>query len=220
MTNISKVKENGIKTKFFTKNGRVMVHVSATTSQGNSKDYILPIEEMDSWYPLYFYLDYYYISNRDSFMLKADSSAPQYIKDLLADKNYYLEDFYDPTKRVPVVTDNFILRDNKAMENKLKTLGLTTWNEAYTPEDVANNFTRISNTLDIIDNDLLDKQQVMMPKHDRKLDKNSYGFASDEESAMLVDLGVAFSMTTLMSKIVDARMTSLSTGSDVAESLK
>ena len=197
-----------------------MVHVTANTREGNGKDYILPAEDMDSWYSLYFYLDYYYIMSQDDFMLKADSTAPDYIKELMKNKPYHLGDFYDPVKRQPVVEDNFILRDNKAMENKLKTMGLTTWNEAYTPDDVNKNSKLISDTLDIIDNDLLDKQQKMNPKHERKLDKNSYGYASDNEARMLIDLGVAFTMNSIMSKIVDVKFTTLSTGSDAGESVQ
>lgn len=214
MTRFNENRDNGIKTKFFVKNGRVMVHVTASTRVGNSNDYILPADDMDSWYSLYFYLDYFYNSTADKFILKADSSAPDYIKDLLDKKTYKLEDFYDPIKRQPVQEHNFILEDNKAMENKLKTLGLVTWNEAYTPEDIANNSKLISDTLDIIDNDLLDKQQKLNPKHERKLDKNSYGYASDNEARMLIDLGVAFTMNHIMGKITDAKLMELSTGVD------
>lgn len=220
MTRLNDNRDNGIKTSFFVKNGRVMVYVTANTREGNGKDYILPAEDMDSWYSLYFYLDYYYIMSQDDFMLKADSTAPDYIKELMKKKPYHLGDFYDPVKRQPVVEDNFILRDNKAMENKLKTMGLTTWNEAYTPDDVNKNSKLISDTLDIIDNDLLDKQQKMNPKHERKLDKNSYGYASDNEARMLIDLGVAFTMNSIMSKIVDVKFTTLSTGSDAGESVQ
>lgn len=207
-----KVKENGIKTKFFVKNGRTMVHVSAYTREGNGKEYILPVEDMSSWYSLYFHLDYYYVSSQDDFILQADSTAPKYIKDKLNNKVYHLSNFYDPIKRQPVQEDNFIELDNKAMENKLSLLGMVTWNDNYTSSDIDRNARLISNTLNIIDKDLLDKQQKMQPQHNRVVDKNTYGFASDQELRTLTEMGVAFTMNNIMRRITDAKLGNLTTG--------
>lgn len=198
--------KNGIHTNFFVKDGRVLVRVQAGSSANNQVDLILPAEDIDSWYSLYFYLDYNYKSNYKDLLLVADKDAPQYIKDKLAQKNYHFSNFYDPVARKPVFEGNFILKDNTAIENKLQDLGLTTWNQDYTIDEVNHNYDIISNTIFTITNDALRKQKKMQPKHGDEIDDNTYSYASDKEMAMLVDAGVAFTMNNVMSKIVDAKM--------------
>jgi len=209
--------ENGLKTKMFVENGRVMVRLSSETMNHHMKEYFAPVEDANVFYPLYFYYDFHYEDPYKDIILKLYSNAPksivEYISKHFPHNNVYLKRLYDFEKQVPINIDtNFIMHSNEAAEYKLQKLGIKTWGEFYTKKDVYDNFSKINKILSEIESSLLDKAKSIGLIHDENIDKNNeltekkiLSQASDEDLRLYIELGVAYRMNVFMSKVVKAQ---------------
>ena len=209
--------ENGLKTKMFVEDGRVMVRLSSETMNHHKKEYFAPAEDANVFYPLYFYYDFHYEDPYKDIILKLYHNAPKklvkYIHDNFPHDNVYLKRLYDFEEQKPINTEtNFILNSNEAAEYKLQQLGLKTWGEHYNRNDVALNFNKISKLLNDLESSLLAKAQDLgivdktgVDKNNELIEKKILSQATDEDLRLYIELGVAYRMNVFMSKVVRAQ---------------
>lgn len=155
------------------------------------------------WYPLSPYLDYRYSNTFKHIILYVDHHANQKFKGLfyLKDKGRYpyLEELYDYKNNVPGIYDS-VLTLNLGLTTKFKSMGLHTWDEYYNQSMIKDNFLLLSNTLNELENTIFDRQDNLAPQT-----KNLLKFATKEEQRSLMDLGMAYRMSSYMQKIVKVR---------------
>ena len=201
--------KNGLKTSFYVQNGNVMVSVLASTLSGNSKEFNIPSSFIWSWYPLCTYYTYCYVQNKDDLVLTCDANAPQHYKNRMKTTKLRFSEFYNPETNEPNVKNNLVYTDNLVIENELKKLGLVTWSESYTPEDVDKNFAKITSTLAIINEDIAKRQKEKLGEEPKCYQDIDYRLASHQEQRLLFLIGSAYTMNRLMFKMTDAKMLSL-----------
>ena len=209
--------ENGLKVATYKDlQGRNMLRATCETYKHNKKQFYLPASTAIYWYPLYFFYDWYYDSNRNRVRLRLLSTAPKPTKDYLENHpSFNFEDCVD--KHSPYDThDNKIFQDNLAAMMDFKQMGLTTFAEPFAKEDVVRNYAMLENIIEVVhstceerfrnddDSDLILNREELSSNQE-EADIKVYSYATDEEKRLLIRVGIAEKMTMLMNKIVLAK---------------
>lgn len=217
---------NGMRTYFFLdpETSTPKVRVTCETGSGGKKEYILPVSNMNYWYPLYQVYDYKYQNNLDELCLVLYSNATEEQKSQfnIIEANvqrYSVTDITLPSTINPVtgtVTDNKLHQINQSLLFQLEKYNIVTWNKAnFTKTDVNNNFNLISAKLKQI------KAKVQLAYHTDHGNSSQtvfsfddlapnfetreveyYKYLEDEDARILIELGGAYTMTVAMSKIL------------------
>lgn len=183
--------------------GTLWAKAECETETNKSLSYVSPISQIDEWYPLTFYYDYYYIDAYKDIMLLVDENAPKHLVDIQKNKRYHLKDFINENK--DKIKENFIYEMNHAIELKLQTLGMITWSEEYNIDDVKNNAEKLGRTISVITNDCLERQYKDSNSIIGEVNEDTYAYASDNELIMLSDIGMGVRMNNIMRKISIAK---------------
>lgn len=223
---INKNTENGMRTYFFLDKDthNPMVRVTCETSGGSKLEYIVPVTNMNYWYPLYHVFDYKYQAQTGEMhlVLYPEASEEQINQfDIIATKvqRYVTTSIILPSiinPKTGTVTDNELHRINQSLLFQLEKRGITTWNKKnYTRQDVKRNYDIINETLKAI------KVSTQLKYHTKKGDESNtvfsfddlssnleardidyYKYLSDDDARVLIELGGAYTMTTAMNKIL------------------
>ena len=195
---------NNMVVKVVTKRGQIFTQIKCQSNRGNLEVADIPADYVMYWYPLSFYLDYHYMTNYKSILLKADPKlAP---KDELAkygDRNYFLHNFYD-YKENKLGNDLTIYKLNLAITTKLKSMGLKAWDGFYNLQDVSYNYQLLGSSLEKVENKIV-KREEEQGLNPNLMKNNPMDFATKEESTYLSDLGLGYKMTNMMRKIANEK---------------
>lgn len=193
-------KTNGLRIKAHLKHGRIIIRGLCRAPKGKFQMFEIPAEYGMYWYPLPFYLDYYYKENFHTIVLHIDHDAPSVVFDQFGKKKYYfLHDFYN-YKRNRFGKDQTMYLINLELTTKLKSMGLKTWDTLYNLQDVSRNFEQLSNSLTSTENKIT-KREIKAGKDPNKVRNNPLDYATDKELSYLSDLGLGYRMTSYMSKV-------------------
>lgn len=206
MANSKSVTEtNSLISRAIYKNGRVYINASSQTSQGNLGSYDIPYEYGMWWYPLSLYVDYSYYTNWNNMLVSFVPETPKELKDYFYNpevkRTPFLKEFYDYTNN-KIGKDDRMYIMNSGITLKLKAMGLATWDEYYNEDDVANNFKKLSNTMVSIEEDIFKREEKEGVLYNKKVKTLEY--ATEEELAMLMDVGMGYRMNRYMQKVVNA----------------
>lgn len=194
---------NNISIKAVSIKGNIYILAKCQSNRGNLEVVKIPAEYGMYWYPLPFYLDYHYMTNYKSILLKADEKyAPKDIVDKLKHKNYFLHNFYD-YKHDKLGDDITMYKLNLGITTKLKSIGLKTWDGFYNLQDVAYNYQVLQNSLEAVEQTII-KREEDKGINPNKISNNPMDYATDDESTYLLDIGLGYRMTGYMRKVANA----------------
>lgn len=196
---------NGLRTKMFKRNSSVVTKAYCITKTGKEFSYFLPAESAYCWYPLFPYYNYYYLPDYHDILLVFDNQAPKYVKDNLSDRHIHLKDMFDYKSGNPKLKNNIIMNTNLGLEEKFKSQGMVTWNMPYSKKDIEDNYKKINNTIDIINENILSRQDQHREDsyNYHTIDVNTYNYANDSELNKLLEMGCALNMNKYMKKVND-----------------
>ena len=193
--------KNGLRTKMFIQNGRIITKAYCITKTGKQMDYYFPAESAPSWYPLFPYYNYYYIPTYNDILLVVDDKAPKYIRQNLSNKHIHLKNMYNFKDDKVKVKHNLILDTNLGLDLKLKKEGFVTWTMPYHLSDIKDNQEKVNNTIDSINEKILARQEGSAGLIEHRVNSETYNYATKSELSQLLELGCAINMNNYMKKV-------------------